>query len=396
MMGGPMMMGNGPMMMGGMGMSPQMMMGGMGGMGGMGMQQQYRPVQMQPAHAQVRTQQLPPQQQQQQGPSIEVINEVAAAQPKTAESVTKDVRVLVALLLCSFLFSRVSSFRRLTFLLSFLSSLFSLLSLLSISSRHHQPPLCHHLTQQEGTTSSDMTETRAMTREMVRVLSQDPKFQNSEFLGFMEQVSRGEVEFSGNALKSGDVKTMEEAAQEAAAEGSLAKEGEVKGEQDMEARLAEAWKDTMAGKEVDLDAIWNEAIASGQDFDSMGSMFGNGMMNGGMGLQQNMQRQKDVYSLPEENKYHGSDNLFDVGMQKFQEGAIADAIAAFQAFVESETDDPSEGWRMLGLSHQEHDEDRKAIQCLEKSVEEGKKKKKFVVVVVVLVNVSNFVLTTSL
>ena len=79
-----------------------------------------------------------------------------------------------------------------------------------------------------------------------------------------------QVEFSGNALKSGDVKTMEEAAREAAAEGSLVKEGEVKGEQDMEARLAEAWKDTMAGKEVDLDAIWNEAIASGQDFDMFG------------------------------------------------------------------------------------------------------------------------------
>ncbi len=54
----------------------------------------------------------------------------------------------------------------------------------------------------------------------------------------------------------------------------------------------------------------------------------------------------------------------------FGEGAIDEAILAFQAFVQQNTNDSSEGWRMLGLSHQEHDQDRDAICCLEKSVEE--------------------------
>jgi peroxin-5 len=222
-------------------------------------------------------------------------------------------------------------------------------------------------TKEEG--SSDMTETRAMTREMVRVLSQDPKFQNSEFLGFMQQISTGEVEFDGNKLKSGDAKSMEDAAKEAAAEPATTtttttKEAEP---QNMEARLADAWKQTMEGKEVDLDAIWNEAIAQGQDFDSMGPMFGGQL---GDQMMANQAMQQDQYQFPEENQYRGQNGLFEKGMEFFNQGLIAEAIEIFQAFVESETDDPSEGWRMLGLSHQEHDEDRKAIQCLEKSVEE--------------------------
>ena len=47
----------------------------------------------------------------------------------------------------------------------------------------------------------------------------------------------------------------------------------------LEERLAEAWKDSMAGKEVDLDAIWEEALAEGQgSFDNFGPMFG-GQLN---------------------------------------------------------------------------------------------------------------------
>ena len=98
-----------------------------------------------------------------------------------------------------------------------------------------------------------------------------------------------------------------------------------------------------------------------------GGQLGDELMMGGMNQHHSM---VDQYQFPKDNQYRNHDNLFELGMEKFNQGAIAEAIEAFQAFVESDTEDPSEGWRMLGLSHQEHDEDRKAIQCLEKSVEE--------------------------
>jgi len=311
--GGPMM--GGPMMMGGMGMNP-MMMGGMGGMGMMGMNGMMNNGMMNRGMQQQR-----PMNYQQQQPMVQQAPAMAHVQPTTLQETGPAITIV------------------------------------------DDATKVETTEATSKTDGSDMTETRAMTREMVRVLSQDPKFQNSEFLGFMQQISTGEVEFDGNKLKSGDQQSKEDAAKEAAAEPIS---NEMKTET-MEARLAEAWKDTMAGKEVDLDAIWNEAIANGQDFDSLGPMFG-GPLGDQMMAQQAMQA--DQYQFPEENRFRGQEGMFELGMEKFNQGMIEEAIEAFQSFVESETDDPSEGWRMLGLSHQEHDEDRKAIQCLEKSVDE--------------------------
>ena len=333
-MGGPVMGMNPAMMMGGMGgmgMNPAVMMGGMGGMG-------MNPMMMQPGMAPGPHYQgaphmspsqsfsvpvAPPQQQQrqqqQQGPIIEEVveNSAKAAVEEPAQQA-----------------------------------------------------------------DADMSETRAMTREMVRVLSQNPKFQNSEFLGFMDKISKGEVEFAGNKVRAGDAKSMEEAAREASAEAAASAataststaNPEMSTAATLEERLAEAWKDSMAGKDVDLDAIWEEALAEGQgSFDNFGPMFG-GQLNEEIMAQQMMGvsdlTAKPQYQLPQENKYRGQQELFEKGMHLFNDGEIKEAIEAFQAFVEGETDDPSEGWRMLGLSHQEHDEDRKAIICLERAVEE--------------------------
>ena len=329
MMGAPMMRGPGigPAMMGSMGMSP-MMMGGMGMnsmmMGGMAPSHQYHSApQMHPAtatmsHPITSAAAYRQHTQQSQGPIIEEVVDSQVAKEETA-NVTKKA-------------------------------------------------------------DNDMSETRAMTREMVRVLSQDPKFKDSEFLGFMDQISRGEVEFAGNKVRPGDAKSMEDAAREAETEASAAttKSAAVetanatKPSSTLEERLADAWKESMAGNEVDLDAIWEEALADGQvNFDNFGPMFGgqlnNDMMSPGMIGEQT---KTPEYQLPQDNKYRGQKELFSKGMQLFNNGEIKEAIEAFQAFVEGETDDPSEGWRMLGLSHQEHDEDRKAILCLERAVEE--------------------------
>ena len=223
----------------------------------------------------------------------------------------------------------------------------------------------------------DMSETRSMTAEMVRVLSKDGRFKDSEFLGFMDRISKGEVEFDGNSVVPGTEATKLDAAREAAArkvDGNNLMRDETAGvalesedASELEERLAQAWKDSMAGKEVDLDAIWGDAVRNQEGafagLENLGNMFGGDVFGAGM-------NNASKYELPKENKFRGQSDLFDRGMQLFSEGAIDDAIAAFQAFLEVEEDDPSEGWRMLGVAHQEHDQDRKAIMCLEKAVEE--------------------------
>ena len=213
MMGGPMM--GGPMMGGPM-MNPMMMGGGMMGGGMMGGPMYHGGPQMQQANGMMMQQQQqhvppPPQQivQKPKGPAIEVLDDTTKAETTTTT------------------------------------------------------------TTKVEESSSDMSETRAMTREMVRVLEQDPKFQNSEFLGFMQQISNGEVEFDGNTLKNGDAKSMEDAAKEAANEPITTT---AQPKQDLETRMAEAWKSTMEGKEADMNAIWSEALAQGESFEGLGKL----------------------------------------------------------------------------------------------------------------------------
>ena len=76
------------------------------------------------------------------------------------------------------------------------------------------------------------------------------------------------------------------------------------------------------------------------------------------------------YTFREVNRFMNQTDAFSKGMKMFHDGDIREAILAFQAHVQNDTDDSSEGWRMLGKCHQEHDEDRQAIECLKRSVEE--------------------------
>ena len=50
-------------------------------------------------------------------------------------------------------------------------------------------------------------------------------------------------------------------------------------------------------------------------------------------------------------------------------GKLHEAVHAFEAVVLKEKEH-SEAWRMLGMCHAENDEDKKAILCLERAVEE--------------------------
>ena len=97
---------------------------------------------------------------------------------------------------------------------------------------------------------------------------------------------------------------------------------------------------------------------------------------------------------PRESSASRSRACFEEGVRLFEAGEIGGAVQAFEATLqalqslgggqvagagqvanadaglEAEAADAAEAWRMLGQSHAEHDEDRRAIACLERAVEE--------------------------
>eukprot|EP00551_Chaetoceros_affinis_P007907 CAMPEP_0203675620 /NCGR_PEP_ID=MMETSP0090-20130426/21471_1 /ASSEMBLY_ACC=CAM_ASM_001088 /TAXON_ID=426623 /ORGANISM="Chaetoceros affinis, Strain CCMP159" /LENGTH=602 /DNA_ID=CAMNT_0050541891 /DNA_START=99 /DNA_END=1903 /DNA_ORIENTATION=- len=62
-------------------------------------------------------------------------------------------------------------------------------------------------------------------------------------------------------------------------------------------------------------------------------------------------------------------DLMDEGMKHFNEGNTKEAILCFESHLRNVDSDCSEAWLMLGKCNAENDEDRKAIACLENSVE---------------------------
>ena len=116
-------------------------------------------------------------------------------------------------------------------------------------------------------------------------------------------------------------------------------------------KAEEILQDTLEGKS--LDDIWSNAMTEANELAA---------------AWQDVATREYIFT--EENPYRQGKDTFAEGMRLFNEGDIDNAILAFQAFVQENTEDSSEGWRMLGLSHQEHDQDREAIGCLERAVEQ--------------------------
>lgn len=62
------------------------------------------------------------------------------------------------------------------------------------------------------------------------------------------------------------------------------------------------------------------------------------------------------------------DDLYATGMQLFNEGHVNEAINAFEAATQVNSDS-SEAWYMLGICQTENDNDKSSIICLQKSIE---------------------------
>lgn len=132
---------------------------------------------------------------------------------------------------------------------------------------------------------------------------------------------------------------------------------------EMEKMFARAWKDGQFN-ESEMEQSWQDMFAQGNREQDWGDSWRNSAEYKG-----NVQSPLETtYDMQENNPFAQHKNAFDEGLQYFQSGDLANAVLAFQAVVTSEPAH-SEAWRMLGLVHQENDEDKKAILCLERAVE---------------------------
>mmetsp|Transcript_36214 Transcript_36214/g.59060 ORF Transcript_36214/g.59060 Transcript_36214/m.59060 type:complete len:493 (+) Transcript_36214:3-1481(+) len=63
------------------------------------------------------------------------------------------------------------------------------------------------------------------------------------------------------------------------------------------------------------------------------------------------------------------ENLYERGLQHFEEGDIPSAILCFESTLRNIDPEHADAWRMLGKCHTENDEDQKAIVCWLRSLE---------------------------
>ncbi|EEY59541.1 peroxisomal targeting signal 1 receptor, putative [Phytophthora infestans T30-4] len=248
-------------------------------------------------------------------------------------------------------------------------------------------------------------EAQQASSEMARTMSQNPnsKFQNSQFLKFMNQVSAGEVQIdeeknevvnghlkmegalegawedtsdmhsnrdlfdaSWKQSENGSAAAMENAFSEASAAHAHPLEGAWKEAGTANATsLDQAWGDSKTAEEKmmdsawgesdNLEAIWEKAMAEAQTTDPFEDAWDNAT--------------NQDYTYKAENPFLDSSENFQKGIEFFKSGHLDDAILAFEAEVQQHPEN-SEAWRMLGECHAENDEDKSAIICLERAVEE--------------------------
>ncbi|KAL2607658.1 hypothetical protein R1flu_026231 [Riccia fluitans] len=224
------------------------------------------------------------------------------------------------------------------------------------------------------------------TRSLVDTLSQnqDPKFQNSKFLQFVSKMSRGELIVDDNQVKPGVTNDWVNEYQERhlppgekwAAEftaGEHQHRGDVwAGEfarRNQEApSTSDDWVNDFSRMHVQdwadeyADQIAKNPYGDGSHeswLDSYDKFVGEQMAD----LQSRTDSSKFVYVFADQNPYVGHPNPLKEGQELFRRGLLSEAVLALEAELLKNPDN-SEGWRLLGITHAENDDDKQAIASM--------------------------------
>ncbi|EEH58585.1 peroxisomal protein importer family [Micromonas pusilla CCMP1545] len=177
----------------------------------------------------------------------------------------------------------------------------------------------------EGGPTAAQAETAAQARGLVETLSQnaDPKFQNSEFLRFMSRMSKGEIVVEGDAVKeTGFANVPDEWAKE--------------------------FEDHVSSRPDWINEnVWDQVAKEDQAL---------------------KRAERSTYVFTDPNPYLGRADALELGKRLFREGNLSEASLALEAAVRADAS-LCEAWRLLGTTHAENDDDRRAIAAMTKANE---------------------------
>lgn len=228
------------------------------------------------------------------------------------------------------------------------------------------------------------------TRSLVHTLSQnqDPKFQNSKFLQFVSKMSRGELIVEDNQVKSNEnieangwVNEFSKH-QQANVGDNWATEFTAR----EHVHRGDAWVDEyshLQNHDTSTNDRWVDDFSklNMQDWaDEFNDQFSNGMVSEDpskswiddyekyveeqvRGDQKLPLSSRWAYVFADENPYVGHPNPLKEGQDLFRRGLLSEAVLALEAEVLKNPEN-AEGWRLLGSTHAENDDDRQAIASM--------------------------------
>ncbi|KAI5077377.1 hypothetical protein GOP47_0007201 [Adiantum capillus-veneris] len=251
--------------------------------------------------------------------------------------------------------------------------------------QQHGNDWVNQFTEQQVSTRNlgrDLEAEQHLTREQSRIMAEtlaqnpDPKFQNSKFLQFVSKMSRGDLILEDNQVKPNKAdwadefgKTNENWAAEFTA-GEHAHRGDNWAEEFSQIGTSTAENDGWVDEFAKLNVKdWTEEFenqfsstredADGNWLDSY-EKFVEEQVKGEQNLPSSS---KWAYMFADQNPYMGHANPLKEGQELFRRGLLSEAVLALEAEVMKNPDN-AEGWRLLGITHAENDDDKQSIASM--------------------------------
>ncbi|XP_066330802.1 peroxisome biogenesis protein 5 isoform X2 [Miscanthus floridulus] len=226
--------------------------------------------------------------------------------------------------------------------------------------------------------------------EQSRMLAQtlasnnDPKFQNSKFFQFVSKMSRGELIIEDNQVKEGSASQSsgwadefqtqynananswaDQFAHEELSQGADKWVSEFSSQHNPGA-LNENWVDEFS--KLNVTDEWAEEFSGGGFGESSADPWVDEFQEHLSSFKQSSGTSRGVYVFSENNPYVGHPNPMQEGQELFRKGLLSEAVLALEAEVLKNPDN-AEGWRLLGVTHAENDDDQQAIAAMMRALE---------------------------
>ncbi|KAJ3677593.1 hypothetical protein LUZ60_003317 [Juncus effusus] len=219
------------------------------------------------------------------------------------------------------------------------------------------------------------------SRMLANTLQQNanPKFQNSKFLQFVSKMSRGELIIDDNQIKpatndwANEYQTQYNAnpanwadqfSNEQASRGESNRwVSEFAQEHKLDGPIEEQWASEFSSK-LNLNNDWAEEFHNQiNETDNWADSYDQYLGDELMASKQRSAGSRGVYEFSDMNPYVGHPNPLKEGQELFRKGLLSEAVLALEAEVLKNPDN-SEGWRLLGITHAENDDDQQAIAAM--------------------------------